>query len=75
MIVQYENELDEKKNELKDDYNDDIEKAIETLIEQHCSQPLRMKLNGGIVLLEYNYNTQILEREYLQHKPTEYQVK
>ena len=72
--VQHENELDRMKNQFKDDYSDGMEKVIETWIEQHTIQRLRMRLHDEITLLEYNYDAEILEREYLQLQPTEYQV-
>jgi hypothetical protein len=74
-MEQYQNEFDKKKNDLMDYYTDDIEKAIETFVQQHGVRPLQMKLDYKIAILEYDYDMEILEREYLRLKPTEYQVK
>jgi len=74
-MEQYQNEFDKKKNDLMDYYTDDIEKAIEKFVQQHGIRPLQMKLDYKIAILEYDYDMEILEREYLQLKPTEYQVK
>jgi hypothetical protein len=73
-LKQYQNELDKKKNDLMDFYTDDIEKAIEKFVQQHGIRPLRMTLDYKIAILQYDYDMKILEREYLQLKPTEYQV-
>ncbi|CAF4090289.1 unnamed protein product [Rotaria sordida] len=64
----------EKKNDLMN-FTDEIEQAIETFVYQHSIVPFEMKLNYEIKILEYNYDDQLLEHEYLLQKPTENQIK
>ena len=74
-IEQYQNEFDKKKNYLMNYIDDDIEKLIETFIQQHGIPSLQMKLNYKITTFEYDYDAEILDREYLRLKPTQDQVK
>ncbi|CAF1346300.1 unnamed protein product [Rotaria sordida] len=62
----------EKKNDLIN-FTDEMEQIIETFVYQYSIVPFEMKLNYNIKTLEYNYDDQLLENEYLQQKPTENQ--
>jgi hypothetical protein len=71
---QSQQEFNTKKNDFMD-YTDDIDKIIETFIQQHAVRPLQMKFDYKIAILEYDYDAEILDREYSQLEPTKYQVK
>jgi hypothetical protein len=73
-MEQYQNEFNKKKKDLIG-YTDDMEKKIEAFVQQNGIRPLQMKLDYQIAILEYDYDAEILEREYLRYNPTEYQVK
>ena len=65
IIEQYQNELDRMKNTLMY-YTDDIEKRIDTFVQQHGIRLLELKFNYKIAILEYDYDVELLEREYLR---------
>ena len=73
-IAHYEIEFDEKKNCLLG-FTDEMEKVIETFIRQYGIQSFQMKHNYKIAILQYDYDAEILEREYLRFKPTKNQVR
>ncbi|CAF2844990.1 unnamed protein product [Rotaria sp. Silwood2] len=52
---------------------DCMEKDIETFVQQHSLVPFKLKLNYKMTILEYDYNDELLEREYLRQNPTDYQ--
>ena len=72
-IIQDQMALDKMKATLVD-FTDEMEKILDTFVEQHGIRLLRLKLNYDIAMLEYDYDTQILERQYLELEPTEVQV-
>ncbi len=74
-IEQYQNEFDQKKNSLKDLTDDNLITTIQTLVQQYSIRPLQMMFNYKKTILECNYDSEILEREFLRLKPNEYQVK
>jgi len=74
IIEQYQNEFNKKKKDLIG-YTDDMDKKMEAFVQQNGIRPLQMKLDYQIAILEYDYDAEILEREYLRYNPTEYQVK
>ncbi|CAF4656390.1 unnamed protein product, partial [Rotaria socialis] len=53
--------------------NSNIEIAIEHYVQQYGTQVLQLKVNLKKALIKYDYNTEILERQYKQQKPNEYQ--
>ena len=73
-IEQYQNEYENKKISSLG-FTKELEKAIELFVQQYGMQSYEIKLNYKIALLKYDYDLQILERDYLQQKPTKYQVK
>ena len=52
-----------------------IEEAIQTFVYQYGIAPFQMKYDHKTVILTYEYEDQILERQYQQQQPTDYQVK
>ncbi|CAF4652768.1 unnamed protein product, partial [Rotaria sp. Silwood1] len=76
--------LDEKLQHILATYNtkkaqsigvtDEIEKLIENFITRYSLVSYQMKLNYEFTTLLYDYDDQLLERTYLQMKPTDYQI-
>ena len=74
-IEQYQFDFVEKKKCLIG-FTDEMEQAIETFIEQYGDiQSFRMKGNYKITILEYDYDAELLEREYRRLQPTQYEVR
>ncbi|CAF1435315.1 unnamed protein product, partial [Rotaria sordida] len=70
----YEEQLDEKKNSLVD-LTIQMEDIIKNYVQQYCIKPLEMKRKLKIALLCYDFDTEILKRQYMQEKPNDYQLK
>jgi hypothetical protein len=73
-IEQYQHQLDKHKSRLTD-FTSTMEEAIKNFVHEHGMKPVEMKINFKIRLLHYDYDDEILERQYIQEKPNEYQVK
>jgi hypothetical protein len=73
-IVQYQIELDGNKDCLPG-FADEMEKVIDAFIGQYGVQSLQMKHNYEIAIFQYDYDAELLEREYLRFKPTKSQVR
>ncbi|CAF4569450.1 unnamed protein product, partial [Rotaria magnacalcarata] len=43
-------------------------------VQQHSIVPFALKLNYKLTLWEYDYDDQLLQREYFRYQPTEYQI-
>ncbi|CAF1623635.1 unnamed protein product [Rotaria sp. Silwood1] len=75
--------LDEKLQHILATYNtkkaqsigvtDETEKRIKNFITRYSLVSYQMKLNYELAILLYDYDDQLLERTYLQMKPTDYQ--
>ena len=72
-IDQYEQHLDEKKKQLGD-LTVAMEQTIRNYVHQHGIYPLKLRRDLKITLLKYDFDAEIMERQFLQEKPTEYQV-
>ncbi|CAF4971398.1 unnamed protein product, partial [Rotaria magnacalcarata] len=72
-LEQYHADYIEKKNTLID-FSDQMEKDIQTFVEQHSIVPLEMRLNSKLIVYECDYENRLLERKYLQLKPTDAQM-
>ncbi|CAF1203482.1 unnamed protein product [Adineta steineri] len=70
----YEEELDDKKKSLVD-FTTQMEDLISSYIQQYCIIPLEMKRKLKMTLLHYDFDTELLKRQYLQEKPNDYQLK
>ena len=53
---------------------DETERAIEAFVQHYGMPLLRAQVNRGIALVEYEYEVDLLEREFRRLQPTEYQV-
>ena len=73
-IQQYQKQLGEKKNSLIG-FTSAMEKIISNYVQEHGIKPIEMKRDLKIALINYDYDSEILQRKYLQAKPHEYQVK
>ena len=73
-IKYYEKQFDDKKYHLVH-WTLTIEETIQTFIHQYGIKPLRLKCNFKIAMLTHEYDDQILERQYQQQNPTDYQVR
>ena len=56
------------------DFTDDTEQAIDAFVQHYGVPLLRAQQNYRIPLVEYEYDVELLEREFLRMQPTEYQV-
>jgi hypothetical protein len=54
--------------------DDNTERAIEAFVQHYGVPLLRAQLNHRIALVEYQYDVELLEREFLRLQPTEYHV-
>ena len=72
-MVQYQQQLDEKKSQLVD-MTSTMEEAIKAYVDQYGIRPLKMKRDLKIKLIKYDCDAEIIERKYLQENPNEYQV-
>lgn len=68
------NQFNEKKNNLIG-FTSNIEQTIQSFVQKYGVKPLEMKRNLKIAMINYDYDSEILRRQYLQEKPNEYQVK
>jgi hypothetical protein len=73
-IQYHQNQFNEKKNNLIG-FTSNIEENIQSFVQKHGVKPLKMKRNLKIAMLNHDYDSEILRRQYLQEKPNEYQVK
>ena len=71
---QYQQQLTEKKNQLVD-FTLTMENMIRNYVHQYGIYPLKLQRDLKITLLKYDYDAEIMERQFLQEKPTEYHVR
>ena len=74
IIEQLQDEFVQKKTRFIDDYSMDLDKILEDFVYQYGIRPFQMKMEYKLTLLKYEYDAELLEREYVRLKPTEYQV-
>ncbi|CAF4726306.1 unnamed protein product, partial [Rotaria sp. Silwood2] len=72
-IEHYQRQLNEKKNSLIG-FTSTMEESIQTYVQECGVKPLEMKRDLKIAIVTYNYESQILERKYLQETPNPYQI-
>ena len=70
---QYQQQLTEKKNQLVD-FTLTMENMIRSYVHQYGIYPLKLQRDLKITLLKYDYDAEIMERQFLQEKPTAYHV-
>ena len=69
-IEQYRKEFEQRQRQL----NIDIEQQLTVFIEQHDLPILEEEFNHKIALYEYDYDIELLLREYQEQKPTAEQI-
>ncbi|CAF4330785.1 unnamed protein product [Rotaria sp. Silwood2] len=70
----YQEQIDDKKNSLLG-FTTQIEDMIINYVQEHHLKPLELKRKLKMALLYYDFDTEILKRQYLQEKPNDYQIK
>ncbi|CAF2260260.1 unnamed protein product [Rotaria magnacalcarata] len=55
-------------------WTETMDEIIDTFVQQHSIVPFASKLNYKLTLWEYDYDDQLLQREYFRYQPTEYQI-
>ncbi|CAM2711106.1 unnamed protein product [Rotaria socialis] len=72
-IQYHQNQFNEKKNNLIG-FTSNIEESIQSFVQKHGVKPFEMKRNLKIAMINHDYDSEILRRQYLQEKPNEYQI-
>ena len=70
---QYQQQLIEKKNQFVD-FTLTMSNMIQNYVHQYGIYPIKLQRDLKIALLKYDYDAEIMERQFLQAKPTEYHV-
>lgn len=73
-IEHLQKQFDEKKNSLIG-FTSTMEDTIQNYVQQYEIKPLKIKNDFKIAMIKYSYDAEILQRQYLEEKPNEYQVK
>ncbi|CAF1383669.1 unnamed protein product [Rotaria sordida] len=69
----YQAQLKERKQRLNNRWTSDIEEAIIKFVQQHVIPLYKVPTQGQIAAVEYDYNDQLIQLEYEQQNPNEYQ--
>ncbi|CAF3376490.1 unnamed protein product [Rotaria sp. Silwood2] len=69
----YQAQLKERKQHLNNCWTCEIEEAIMKFVQQHIIPLYKVPIEGQIVTVEYDYNDRLIELEYKQQNPNEYQ--
>ncbi|CAM2711101.1 unnamed protein product, partial [Rotaria socialis] len=72
-IEYYEKELDEKQSTLIR-FTSTIQEAIEIHVQKYGIKALEMKRDLKLALIHYDYDSEMLQREYFQEQPNNYQI-
>ncbi|CAF4588040.1 unnamed protein product, partial [Rotaria magnacalcarata] len=72
-IQYHQNQFNEKKNNLIG-FTSNIEESIQSFVQKRGVKPFEMKRNLKIAMINHDYDSEILRRQYLQEKPNEYQI-
>jgi hypothetical protein len=75
MFTKYQYDYNRKKDDFKNSLTMKIEQVLDTFVQYFGIEPLEMKLNYKIAILQYEYEIHLLVCEYRRHEPTEYQVR
>lgn len=73
--VFYQNQLDERKQRLNNSFTDEIGQAINQYVEDYGIALFRISTETKIAIVEYDFNDRLIELEYHQQNPNEYQVR
>ncbi|CAF5076103.1 unnamed protein product, partial [Rotaria magnacalcarata] len=72
-IQYHQSQFNEKKNNLIG-FTSNIEESIQSFVQKHGVKPFELKRNLKIAMINHDYDSEILRRQYLQEKPNEYQI-
>jgi hypothetical protein len=72
--TQYENDLKEEKQRLANSFTIEIEEIIDQFIEQHGTSFHRIPINGQISTIRFKYQDRLVELEFHEQSPREYQL-
>ena len=70
----YQKELDEKQSNFIR-FTSIIQETIELYVQTHGIKPLEMKRDLKLALINYDYDSEMLQRQYFQEQPNPYQVR
>ncbi|CAF3440255.1 unnamed protein product [Rotaria socialis] len=72
-IQDYEQQLNVKKQTLND-FTSNVEEIIQNYVQIYGIKPLNLKRDLNVALLNYHYDSELLQRQYLHEQPNEYQI-
>ncbi|CAF2084607.1 unnamed protein product [Rotaria magnacalcarata] len=72
-IQDYEQQLNVKKHTLND-FTSNIEEIVQNYVQIYGIKPLILKRDLNVALLNYYYDSELLQRQYLHEQPNEYQI-
>ncbi len=73
--LQYQTQLNEKKYSFKNSFNPKMEDTLRQFIEQRELLFIRLQFQSKISIVNYDYRDRLVELEYHQLKPNQYQVR
>jgi len=73
--MQYQTQFDEKKYIWKNFFTSKMENAIRQFIEQHELVFIRLDFESKMAIIKFDYRDRLLEFEYHQLKPNQFQVR
>jgi hypothetical protein len=73
-MLQYEKQLNDKKQYLLHYWTIELEKTIEKFIQQYGTASVRIECEFQQAILMHEYEDEIIQRKSIQHPSTEYQV-
>lgn len=72
-VKQYEQQLHAKRNSVIG-LTSEMEEMVDKYVQDYSIKPFKIKGDFKIRLMNYQYQSKLLERKYLQEQPNEYQV-
>ncbi|CAF4675521.1 unnamed protein product, partial [Rotaria socialis] len=73
-VQQYIDELNQKLKHFQEQFTDNIEHQLDEFIQNYRLVPYTMKSDYQLARFDYEYQDQLLEREFLQLQPTDEQI-
>ncbi|CAF2761252.1 unnamed protein product [Rotaria sp. Silwood2] len=67
-------QLRERKQRLNNSWTSEIEEAITKFVQQYVTAVYKLPKEGQMVAVEYDYSDRLLQLEYYQENPNEYQA-
>ncbi|CAF1290998.1 unnamed protein product [Rotaria sordida] len=69
----YQAQLKERKKRLNNCWTCEIEEAVAKFVQQHVTPIYKVPTEGQIAIVQYDYNDRLIQLEYYQQNPNEYQ--